>query len=369
MKKFVYLMLPLFAVCLLAGCMSMLEAAVIKNCPHSWTDASTCQQPVYCTLCGVDDPETMSSSHKWIAEDCTAVANCKYCGVESYDVINKEHTWWTEEATCTESKACRYCNVVAQEAYGHDWQKATCQAPKTCARCDKTSGSRLSHDYLPATCTTDSVCKYCEKAGYDKAKGHQYVDYVCTVCNEDASFENISELVKYLNKSHQGIPTVLGTIKGSKFEAYEYAATPISEYRFVLRICEGTFWIDEYNLSIRSLISNEKIAFETRVQAFADVIEFERGIVEIVEKYFPGIEFEVCYYASGVNEYWWGTEPWSNSYLNFIKNENGEWYMKEKTDIFLNHSSLNEKMDEIYRAVIAKLDYEVVFAMFSDRFK
>ena len=203
--------------CSVSGCTDTIRTETVAATGHSWVDAD-CDTPKTCSVCGGTEGEALG--HNYVDGSCTVCrgADPDYCAHEyTYDCdkacnkcFNKtrpdaEHnTSHTEakDATCTENGNVEYwsCSICGSawtdEALtkvtnlnsvvipaGHDWVDADCDTPKTCSACSTTEGEALGHTPgAEATCTTAQTCTVCTEV-LVAALGHNFVDGVCTGCN------------------------------------------------------------------------------------------------------------------------------------------------------------------------------------------
>ena len=358
MKKIIFLITILVAILILCGC----ETVELSTCFHEWADVK-CNEAVYCKKCGVENPDLKSDKHRWVAEDCTVMAFCDYCGAESTEVINKEHTF--RESTCLVAGRCEYCNVQNGEPLGHDWVDATCKKAKYCARCNKSEGGKGEHNYADPTCTEKGKCVICGKSG-EAALGHTYSDFKCIRCAEALVITTAKELSEYLNDAYKEIHTAVGIVDGVTIEVVEYTGL-LDRLDMEIRIETGLY-ITEHKASVASIVKSDALTFDERIQAFVDVINVELEIIALVEHFFPEARFTVEYFQDGYKQHWWGEEYINRRELKFTKGDDGEWYMWEP-DSFLMDSMFNDKSDEIYRAVTARVDCDLQFKYFSDRYQ
>ncbi len=130
-----------------------------------------------CSVCGDTYTEKMNAAHKWdngeiisestCSKEGSKLYKCTVCGeTQTYQLPRKEHTWepWvvTKEATCTEN------------------------------------GSRT---HKCSVCNT-------ERGGIISATGHNFVNGVCTVCNEtDPNYKNPDNPTGSSNQNKPNAPT------------------------------------------------------------------------------------------------------------------------------------------------------------------
>ena len=165
----------------------------IKPLGHSWKRA-TCTEPKTCRRCRKTDGEPLG--HDWKEPvyvwgpfnlSVTAIRVCRRNESHVEMEMVPASPQVVKEATCTEpgittytSKAFRnkafeqQVKTVADiKPLGHDWKDATCTEPKTCRRCQVTEGEPLGHSWKEATCTEPKTCRRC-KVTEGEPLGHKW---------------------------------------------------------------------------------------------------------------------------------------------------------------------------------------------------
>ena len=105
-------------------------------------------------------------------------SRCKDSYTEAIPTIPHNYA----NATCTDPQTCINCGATTGSENGHSWVDATCTKPKTCSVCKVTEGSTIAHNYQGGSCNTPGICTGCGKT--QSAPGHNYVEFICTVCGE-----------------------------------------------------------------------------------------------------------------------------------------------------------------------------------------
>lgn len=282
MKKHVIFIMLLLLTLLLYGC----------GCEHTYSPAS-CEEPATCRLCGVTKEGSKKLGHTWRSATCERPKTCQRCETTMGESLG--HRW--NDATCTTPKTCRNCNATEGQPNGHLMRPATCTVPATCSVCQSTEGGPLEHQLSEATCTNAPTCVNCKKT-VGRPLGHNYQDNFCTVC-DDKMIETHKELESYLMKNFRTLTTAIGTQKYLNIEVVHNDPNYWHDQDFEIQI-ESTLWFEEVDCSLGyALVYADFLPYETRIQAVVDVLNYQKAIVEIAEKAFPGQKFEVKFYTWG----------------------------------------------------------------------
>lgn len=302
MKKLILVLMAIlvFAVCF--GCgkdsdgglMNENSASQKEKCQHSWIGATCTSAPV-CTLCGTTQPEGQALGHKWEDATCEEPKTCNVCGSTQGKAAG--HNWNIESATCTQDKVCNTCKKIDANATGHlEVSAATCTKASVCKACQEAVAPALEHIWEDATCDKAKTCSVCKKKD-GNALGHNYVKNVCTVCS-DKMIETYSELESYLSKNYKTLKTKIGDINYITFEIVENDPN-WGNYNFEVQI-ETELYCDDLNHSLDySIFYGDFLAYEDRIQAAADIINYQAEIVEICQEAFPNQKFELKFYTWG----------------------------------------------------------------------
>lgn len=300
MKKLILLLVAILAFALCFGCGEDTEKGASyedskpKDCQHSWIGATCTSAPV-CTLCGMGQEGGQALGHKWEAATCEEPKTCNVCGETQGKASG--HSWNVESATCTLDKLCTVCEKVEAKATGHlEATVATCTKESTCKACKEVLAPALEHTWVDATCDKAKTCSVCKKKD-GNALGHNYVKNVCTVCS-DKMIETYSELESYLYKNHRNLKTAIGDVNNITFTVVEKDAN-WDNYAFEVQI-ETELYCDDLNHSLDySIFYGDFLAYNDRIQAAADIINYQAEIVKVCEEAFPNKKFELKFYTWG----------------------------------------------------------------------
>ena len=162
--------------------LALMLTLLLTSCGHEhsydeWTvekDATCTETGTKIRICECGEKETdiiLAKGHnegEWITDaeaTCTEDGSkhqvCSVCTatIKKDIILSLGHDWI--EATCTDSKMCKICDITEGAASGHDWMEATCTDPKICKTCDTTEGTALEHDWTEATYTAPKTCLTC----------------------------------------------------------------------------------------------------------------------------------------------------------------------------------------------------------------
>ncbi len=317
---------------LMSAIMLVLSGCCLK---HTWMEA-TCTEPMICSECGKEKGE--ENGHTWEDATCTEPRTCTVCQETKGDALGHDLI----EATCTEKAKCTRCGAEIGDALGHDFAEATCTENATCTRCGLEEGDALGHDLAEATCTEKATCTRCgAKSG--EALGHDHVQNVCTRCG-DKLIETYDELRVYLKDNFRTLHTALGDVENISYKINSNEPNYMHPYDFEIQIGANDLYCNEMKSSLPYMIQyGDAFAYEDRIQAFVDILDFEMEIIKIAEAAFPGLKFRVYYFDSGY-EYPNIKVGYSQSVLlpfyNYRNNRTGkngyvgtdlcDWYMTEQ---------------------------------------
>ena len=186
--------------------------------PNTWyhpaLEAATCTTPgvavFECDECNYyyteETPIDEEAHGFWGEEEIISEADCatgvdglKYvycvrCDAYEEQIIDAEyaHDWDVQVElyqTCTEDGAyyavCTICDAVDEytiPAGGHVNYMITCGETGNCWECGVEFTKE--HDLVPATCTDPAFCTNCWTAFGESLGGHDYVNGICSVCDE-----------------------------------------------------------------------------------------------------------------------------------------------------------------------------------------
>lgn len=287
MKKTLLALMILIAVLALASCGE-------PPCEHSFKGA-TCTEASICTLCGFTPEGAMPIGHSLTDATCTEARTCSVCGITQGKANG--HSWNITKATCAEAKTCTVCDLVSEEALGHpEKAAATCTKAESCKLCGETFGEPFGHTWTEATCTAAKTCSVC-KTKDGKPLEHNYEHNECTLCG-DKLIESYSDLRTYLRNNCRTLTTAIGTIKNLSFEVVEKDPN-WDTHDFEIQI-ESELYCNDLNHSLDySIFYGDFLAYEDRIQAAVDILNYQAEIVRVCEEAFPDKKLEVKFYTWG----------------------------------------------------------------------
>ena len=231
---------------------------VVDALGHKFADA-TCTAANTCTVCNATEGEALG--HKFADATCTTAKTCTVCNATEGEALGHDITKVDgKAATCTEAgitdgESCSRCDyVVAQveiPATGHDFADATCTEAKTCKACNVTEGEALGHKFADATCTTAKTCTVC-KVTEGEALGHNFGEWV-VVKEPTSAEEGLAERVCACGEKETKTLEKLAYLIG---DANLDGSITAADARIILRISAKIDTLEKYNITIANIDAN-----------------------------------------------------------------------------------------------------------------
>ena len=147
---------------------------------------------------GEDSEGSDVCTHQWIDPTCTEAGYCSVCNQTSLPAKGHNYEASITAPTCTEigytTYTCSLCssNYTADEvpAKGHEFIDGICSI---CNEENPDYIPECKHSWIAPTCTTDGYCSICKEVGYT-ATGHNYKTVVTApTCTDDGCTTYICE--------------------------------------------------------------------------------------------------------------------------------------------------------------------------------
>ena len=142
------------------------------------------------------------------------------------------------------------------------------------------------------------------------------LENICSRC-EDKLIEDHKDLQSYLNKNFRTIHTAIGDVKSLSYEIQVNDPNYWSTCDFEIQI-DSILWCDELDSTIdHAVFYGDFLPYEDRIQAVADILDFEMSIIRLAGDAFPDAKFSVSFYD-------WGYE-YPNIKVGFVSTSKLIW--------------------------------------------